>query len=75
MRATYTGGLFAVGALLLDPFTATVEELALDVELVAPGGSGVDGAVAIASDLAHRGSARWRDAGRYLTVEPAEATA
>lgn len=68
-RATWTGGLFAVGDLLTRPFAAAFAELDPTLELVAPRGSGVDGALAIAVDLAARGAGPWAAAGRYVTVQ------
>lgn len=69
VRATWTGGLFAAGNLLARPFAAAVSELDPDLELVAPRGSGLDGAVLLAGDLVARGASPWAGAGRYLTVQ------
>lgn len=69
LPVTWTGGLFAAGDLLMRPFSQAVAELAPELELVAPRGTGVDGAVTIAADLAAGGRRRWAGAGRYLTVE------
>ncbi len=75
VRATWTGGLFGVGDLLHEPFTRSVVDLAPDLELMAPAGSGVDGAATVATDLARHGAGRWSGAGRYLTVERSSPTA
>ncbi|WP_216843725.1 N-acetylglucosamine kinase [Phytoactinopolyspora alkaliphila] len=56
---SWGGRLFDAGSLLLDPFTATVGELAPKARIVAPRGSSADGALTLARraarrELAHR---------------------
>ncbi len=70
LPATWTGGLFDVGDLLMRPFSSAVSELAPWLELSPPQGTGVDGAVTIAVDLAARGPQRWAGALPFLTVRP-----
>lgn len=64
--ATYTGGLFDVGPLLLEPLAARFRSVRPDAELRAPLGGSLDGALALARELL-RSPSTFPDQEPYLT--------
>lgn len=65
-RATYTGGLFDAGPLLLEPLAARFRAVRPDAELRAPLGGSLDGALTLARELLRAPSA-FPDQEPYLT--------
>lgn len=65
-RATYTGGLFDAGPLLLEPLAARFQAVRPDAELRAPLGGSLDGALTLARELLRAPSA-FPDQEPYLT--------
>lgn len=64
--ATYTGGLFDAGPLLLEPLAERFRAIRPDAELRAPLGGSLDGALALARELL-RAPATFPDQEPYLT--------
>ncbi|BCW68471.1 hypothetical protein NicSoilB4_32340 [Arthrobacter sp. NicSoilB4] len=64
--ATYTGGLFDAGELLLEPLAERFREIRPDAELRPPLGGSLDGALALARELL-RAPATFPDQEPYLT--------
>ncbi|HLS13124.1 MAG TPA: BadF/BadG/BcrA/BcrD ATPase family protein [Beutenbergiaceae bacterium] len=60
-RVTWGGGLFDVGDLLIEPFRNHVQQLLPDVQLDQPAGTGLDGAMLLAQQVA---------AGQVIAREP-----
>jgi N-acetylglucosamine kinase-like BadF-type ATPase len=67
--ATYTGGLFEAGPLLLEPLAARFRALRPDAELRAPLGGSLDGALTLARGLLETPST-FPDQEPYLTSRP-----